>query len=277
LSKPPRTFDARILENRPVGGYFRLVLEDRHGVLADALPGQFLNLKVQPGWSPLLRRPFSIARLRRGRGKALEVEVLYAVVREGTRLLSQKVQGGTVDVLGPLGRPFPHLDREHPALLVGGGIGIPPLIYLAEHLVARRVPVSVFLGARTGADVVGREVFRGLGVPLAVYTDDGSLGHRGFVTDLLARHLGSGRCPKGTVIHACGPRPMFRSITEIARKHRTPAYLSWEESMACGLGICLTCSCPVVEGEALRMVRTCVEGPVFEASQIRWDRLEAGA
>ncbi len=216
MTSAPSDFEAVVLENRPVGGAFRLRLEDSQGFLSSALPGQFVNLRVQPGYSPLLRRPFSIARLLPGRGRALQLEVLYAVVREGTRLLSVKKPGETVGVLGPLGNPFPHLDRRHPALLVGGGIGVAPLIYLAETLGCRKVPFAVFLGARTKKDLLGLDVFRKLGAPLFLATDDGTGGRRGFVTELVKEHLDSGKAPQGSVIHACGPRPMFRALASVA-------------------------------------------------------------
>jgi dihydroorotate dehydrogenase electron transfer subunit len=200
--------------------------------------------------------------------------VLYAVLKEGTRLLSRKKPGETVGVLGPLGTPFPHLDRKHPALLVGGGIGVAPLILLAETLSRLKIPHAVFLGARTKKDLLGLDVFRKSGAPLFLATDDGTGGRRGFVTELVEEYLAAGKAPKGSVIHACGPRPMFRVLASVAAKHHLPAYLSWEERMACGMGICLTCACPVSGEGGVRMTRTCVEGPVFEASRIPWDQVE---
>jgi dihydroorotate dehydrogenase electron transfer subunit len=250
-----------------------MVFEDATGALSKALPGQFVSLKVLPGAAPLLRRPFSIARLVKGRGKSLRVEVLYAVLKEGTRMLSLKKPGETVGVLGPLGQPFPHLDKNHPALLVGGGVGIAPMLFLAEYLKSKKIPFSVFLGGRAAADLLELRLFKSLKVPLYLSTDDGSVGEKGFVTGRLDSFLASGKAPEGSVIHACGPRPMFQSLTAVAAKYQVPAYLSWEERMACGLGICLTCACPVKDGENVKMERTCVEGPAFEASRIAWERL----
>jgi len=172
-----------------------------------------------------------------------------------------------------LGKPFPHLDRRHPALLVGGGVGIAPMIFLAEYLVQKKIPVAVFLGAKTASDLACLKVFKALKVPLSLSTDDGSAGEKGFVTARLDEFLSSGQARPGSVIHACGPRLMFKAVTLVADKHRIPAYLSWEERMACGLGICLTCTCPVKDGEGFKMERTCVEGPSFEASRIAWERL----
>ena len=269
----PRDFEAVILQNEPVGAYFRLVFEDSSGALSKALPGQFASLKIFPGPAPLLRRPFSIARLMKGRGKSRRVEILYDVVKEGTRVLSQKKPGETVGVLGPLGKPFPHLDRRHPAILVGGGVGIAPMVLLGEYLAQKKIPTVIFLGAKTAEDLVDLKVFQSLKAPLFLSTDDGTAGEKGFVTSRLEDYLTAGCVPENSVIYACGPRPMFAAVTKTAAKFNVPAYLSWEERMACGLGICLTCTCPVKDGEGFKMERTCVEGPSFESSRIAWDRL----
>ncbi len=273
MPEKPRDFEARVLRNEPVGSYFRLTLEDADGALASALPGQFISLKVRSGVAPLLRRPFSIARLIPGKGKARQVEVLYAVLKEGTQLLSQKTPGETVGVLGPLGKPFPHLDKRHPAILVGGGVGIAPMVFLAEYLTRKKVPVAVFLGAKTAEDLLDLKVFRSLRVPLSISTDDGTAGQKGFVTERLEEYLASGQARPGSIIHSCGPRPMFKAVSKVAERHGIKAYLSWEERMACGLGICLTCACPVKDGEGVKMERTCVEGPAFESSRVAWERL----
>jgi dihydroorotate dehydrogenase electron transfer subunit len=183
------------------------------------------------------------------------------------------------------------LDRKHPAILVGGGVGITSLVYLSEYLKKKGVRQWVFLGARNERDLVHVEVFRKLKVPLFIATDDGSLGQKGFVTRLLEQRLPKIGLKEGTLIHSCGPRPMFRALAAVAEKFDVPAYLLWEERMGCGLGICLTCVCPVKDGGKAGferpprpltanaggetgMVRTCVEGPVFEASRIDWERLE---
>jgi dihydroorotate dehydrogenase electron transfer subunit len=273
LPNIPRDFEAVVLQNEPVGSYFRLIFEDASGVLSKALPGQFVSLKVLPGAAPLLRRPFSIARLMKGPGQYRRVEVLYAALKEGTQVLSRKKPGETLGVLGPLGKPFPNLDRRHPAILVGGGVGIAPMIFLAEYLAQNKIPTIVFLGAKTAEDLVDLKVFRSLKMPLFLSTDDGTAGEKGFVTSRLEDYLNAGCVPKNSVIHACGPRPMFQAVTKTAAKFQVPAYLSWEERMACGLGICLTCTCPVKDGDGVKMERTCVEGPAFESSRIAWDRL----
>ena len=267
------SYDATILENHALGSYHQLVFQD-NGTLRDAQPGQFVSIRVSKGLTPLLRRPFSIARLLPGPKGKPRVEVLYAALREGTRLLSQKKPGNSIGVLGPLGHPFPHMDSKHPALVVGGGIGVAPLVFLSEYLKKKKVPQTVFLGAKTSKELLSLDVFKKLKVPLFITTDDGSKGRKIFVTQALEDYLKRGEHEKGTVIHACGPRPMLRVVAKLCGLFSLPAYLSWEEHMGCGLGICLTCVCQTKENDGqVRMARTCVEGPVFEASQIDWEKL----
>ncbi len=273
LKNTPRNFEARVLVNEPAGNYFRMIFQDQ-GVLRKALPGQFINVRVSKGLNPLLRRPFSIARVLPAPKGKTRVEILYARMREGTRLLSLKKPGETIDVLGPLGKPFPFLDRKHPVLIVSGGIGVAPLVFLAEVLKQKKVPMTVFLGARSAGDLIDLDVFKKLKVPLYISTDDGSKGQKGFVTQLLDDYLDKGEIPKGTVIYACGPRPMFKAVSMVGAKFEVPTYLSWEEHMGCGLGICLTCVCPVKrEDGTIQMVRSCYEGPVFDATKVEWGKL----
>jgi len=273
LKNSPQSFDAEILLNEPAGNYFRLIFQD-NGTLANSLPGQFVNVRLSKGLNPLLRRPFSIARVLPGPKGKKRIEILYAKIREGTRLLSLKKPGEEIDVLGPLGKPFPFLDRQHPVLIVSGGIGVAPLVYLAEYLKKKKVPMTVFLGARTGKDLVDLDVFQKLKVPLHISTDDGSWGQKGFVTQILQDHLANSKISKGTVLYACGPRPMFKAVTQVGESFKVPTYLSWEEHMGCGLGICLTCVCPVKQGDGgVKMVRSCYEGPIFDAASVEWEKL----
>ncbi len=267
----PQDYRTPVLENHPVGNYHRLVFQD-NGTLFKALPGQFVSLRLSEGFDPLLRRPFSIARLLPGPKGRPRVEILYAVIRKGTKLMAGLKPGSMIGVLGPLGRPFPNLDKRHPALLVGGGIGIAPLVFLSEYLKKNKIPQVVFLGARTAEDLVDLEVFQKLKVPIHLATDDGSKGMKGFAPQLLENFLRAEKIRPGSVIHSCGPRPMFKALAKISAHYKIPAYLSWEEHMGCGLGICLTCVCPVKQDSGpSRMIRTCNEGPVFEASKIDWD------
>ncbi len=273
MKNKPKSFEAEILVNEPVGNYFRLIFQD-NGTLKNALPGQFINVRLSKALSPLLRRPFSIARVMPGPKGNSRIEVLYAKMREGTRLLTLKKPGETLGILGPLGNPFPFLDRQHPVLIVSGGIGVAPLVFLAETLKKKKVPMTVFLGARGAKDLIDLEVFKKLKVPLYISTDDGSKGKKGFVTQALDDYLDANETAKGTVIYACGPRPMFKAVSMVGEKYSIPTYLSWEEHMGCGLGICLTCVCPIKQGDGtIKMIRSCYEGPIFDGATVDWEKL----
>ena len=217
----------------------------------------------------LLRRPFSIHRA--GKGK---LEVLYAVVGEGTRLLSQKKPGKHLDVIGPLGNGFDYERRttnDERLILVAGGMGVAPLIFLAEKL-GQRSKVKgqgkplVLLGAGTKKQVLCEKEFKQLGCEVMVATDDGSVGFKGKVTDLLKDFLRpTSHVPRPTV-YACGPRPMLRALSRISLKNNIPAQISLEEHMSCGIGACMGCVVDTLQG----FKRVCKEGPVFDAGQILW-------
>ncbi|MDQ7793618.1 MAG: dihydroorotate dehydrogenase electron transfer subunit [bacterium] len=244
---------AEILEHREVApGYRRLVLA-APAIAGRAGPGQFVHLRVGEGPHPLLRRPLSVAGRR---GEALTL--LYRVVGEGTALLATRRPGERLDLLGPLGRGFTFIDGREP-LLVAGGAGVAPLLFLAaEARAAGRKPL-VLLGVATAAEVVGEDELAALGIPLEVSTDDGSRGRRGPVTDLLAGRL------EGKAIYACGPAAMVRRLKELAPG--VPGQVSLEAAMACGVGACRGCACRTAGG--YRMV--CADGPVFDLGEVVFD------
>jgi len=228
-----------------------------------ALPGQFLHIRCSPADAPLLRRPISISRIGRAEGW---VEFVYRVVGEGTLLLSRAKPGEELDVMGPLGTPFradAGTDARH--ILVGGGVGIPPMLALAEHLWDAREAgrVEVLLGGRTADLVLCEDDFRGLGVEPRVSTDDGSLGRAGLVTELLDAALRQGGERR---VYACGPVPMLRAVDNVCRAHGVPCQVSFEARMACGVGACLSCVIPTSTGYQ----RVCTEGPVFPSEDVVW-------
>lgn len=271
MSVKPCVFEAEILSQEKVGSFFRLRFSAPKS-LSKALPGQFVSLRAAQGLDPLLRRPYSIARVF-ARGRHVVLEVLYTVHRRGSFLLSRKKKGEKLNVLGPLGSPFPRLQEKTPAYLVAGGIGVAPLVFLAEVLHRRKVPFHVFFGARTKRDLVDVEVFRKLEAPLSLATDDGTAGERGRVTQALEKLWRRNPPSPKARVYACGPRPMFRALGDLCSAFGVCAYFAWEEAMACGLGICLTCVCPLKQKEETKWVRTCMEGPVVEASRIDWKAL----
>lgn len=209
-------------------------------------PGQFLNVKVGPGFDPLLRRPISVADVEGDR-----LRLVFRAVGRGTEMMSRLKRGDVLDVLGPLGKPA-LLPRRGDVIVVGGGIGIAPLLFLCRRLAGARL--HVFLGAKTKEQLVLRREFRSLGVDLTLVTDDGSLGRRGFVTQPAAdaaKHV------KQPVVYACGPQPMLADL--VRRVEPAPVWGFIEERMGCGTGICYCCALPKRGGG---FVRFCEEGPV---------------
>jgi len=252
---------AKILHHKKVKpGYYRVALI-ACGIAKEAQAGQFVEIKVNDAWEPLLRRPFSIHRTQ---GSAFEV--LYEVVGQATRLLSRKKPGEYLEVIGPLGKGFDFCSDSYAPLLVAGGMGVAPLVFLAEKMAASNKRATVLLGARDKNSILCEEVFRKLGFSVKIATDNGSRGFRGYVSGLLEHELAAGSFMPQLVIYACGPRPMLQEISRISRHHNIPAWVSLEEHMACGLGVCLGCVVDTVDGYQ----RVCKEGPVFEARRIIW-------
>lgn len=233
-----------------------------------AQAGQFVHILPRDGGltDPLLRRAFSILSVQ---GDTFEV--LYRVMGRGTRQMSHWTVGQEVDVLGPLGQPFAPLAQY--SLLVGGGVGVPPLAMLASR--NERSQVTALIGARTAGDVLCREDFERLGVPLEVATEDGSAGHRGLVTELLQQHLQNAPST-GTAVYSCGPLPMLRAVAALCNRFNVPCQVSLEENMPCGVGICNGCVAPVLGhgDDYSRYRRICVDGPVCWANEIDWTHWE---
>ncbi len=253
-------FQARVLSNSEVcPGIFSLVLEEPR-LAALAQPGQFLNIRVNAETSPLLRRPLSIHWVEEGR-----VEILFQAVGKGTEILARVRRGERLDVQGPLGRGFDPDPGDRTPVLIGGGIGIAPLGFLAQRLKGRKV--LALLGARNGEALAcsGGSKLEGLGATVHAATDDGSLGRHGLVTELLSE------VPADGIIYACGPGPMLRAVAGYALAKGIPCQVSLEEHMACGVGACLGCICKglAVNGESVHK-RVCSDGPVFDVRGVDW-------
>jgi len=236
-------------------------------------PGQFAMVSAGARTAaertdPLLPRPMSIYRSV-STPEGGEVELLYKVVGRGTRLLAETLAGQTVRLVGPLGRPFPEADRGRHPILIGGGTGVGALYGLASR-VARSGGATAILGARTASELLGCEDFAALDLRLRVTTEDGSRGERGLVTDALVDELECSSRPDGAVIFACGPTPMMRRCAEIAAERRVQCFVSLENNMACGFGVCLGCAAPRERG-GIHLV--CRDGPVFDAREVVWEGL----
>lgn len=235
-------------------------------IAAAAHPGQFVMLKTGIGFDPLLRRPFSISQVVDNES----IQVVFKVLGKGTKQLADLRVGGDLDMVGPLGKGFV-VEGQSPIVLVGGGMGVAPLLFLAREIGKRAKPeeIQVFLGSRTANDLkLLADDFRSLGVCLHLATDDGSFGHHGLVTDLMQKHLTAGAgCLR---IASCGPYPMLKSVAAICRSRQWPCEVSLETIMACGIGACLGCAIPKAEGLGDSFAHVCTDGPVFEAEAVRW-------
>jgi dihydroorotate dehydrogenase electron transfer subunit len=236
-----------------------------------ARPGQFVEVAVPRGRNILLSRPFSIHQASRRGGFAGTLEIVFDIVGEGTSWLAEVEQHQQLDVIGPLGRSFQYPKGLRSCLLVGGGYGAAPLHFLAEELRAHDKDVSMIVGARDHARVFKPIEGKRLATAFAITTEDGSLGERGRVTDMLPSMIARTRAE---VVYACGPNAMLRAVAEFCAELSIPCQVAVEEMMACGLGVCWTCAVPLVsaDGSSWWNVRACVEGPVFNGARVWWDR-----
>ncbi|MBQ1553103.1 MAG: dihydroorotate dehydrogenase electron transfer subunit [Clostridia bacterium] len=237
----------KVLRNDPVAdGVYDLVLSG--DTSAFTAPGQFLNITVDGLY---LRRPFSVCSYG---GDA--VRVLYKVVGEGTKRMTALRPGDAVDALTGLGNGFDAGRAGESPVLIGGGIGTPPVYSLARELVKRGVRPAVYLGFNSSSDVVLAAEFAEMGVVPVVATADGSLGEKGFVTDVIDPSAGS-------YYYACGPVPMLKAVVSLMR---IPGEVSLEERMGCGFGVCEGCAVRTSRG----VLRVCADGPVFRAEEVIW-------
>ena len=252
-----------INQTQPVRGVSLLVVKAPQ-ISETARPGQFCMLDVTSGNSsdPLLRRPLSIHTIDRQGA----VTFLYRHAGRGTHLLSQRSAGDTVQVLGPLGHGF-RMAPEIPPIIIGGGLGVAPLLFLAERL-PESLPITIILGGRTKTDLLALDRFTALGHKVLKTTEDGSLGTRGLVTDALAGILDSWSSPD-PCIFTCGPWPMMKAVYHMARNKNIQCQVSLEAGMACGIGLCLGCAVPRSDNQGF--LHVCKQGPVFHADQVHWE------
>ena len=261
---------AELVATARVGAYHRLTFAAPE-VAELASPGQFVALAVGGDTSStLLRRCFSIHQVSPDGGGT--VDVVVAPRGRGTRWLTDLSIHRGVNLIGPLGRGFPLPSDPVGAVLVGGGYGSAPLSWLARVLAERGCQVEMVLGAASADQLFGVDAARRAAHRVTVTTDDGSMGIKGWVSAVLADVIGA--CG-ASVVYGCGPMAMLRSVTDIAATHAVVAHVAVEESMACGIGVCMTCVMPVIGDDGLtRMARTCVEGPVFAGDRIRWEAFQ---
>ena len=257
-----------VIARRREGAYW-LVSVAARAIAERAQPGQFVQVAVDAPHT-LLRRPFSIAHVSRQGASAGTVDVVFDAHGPGTEWLTTVETHDVLDLVGPLGTPFPLPQRKVNCLLVGGGYGVAPLYYLAGSLLRRGLRVDVINGASTAERILGTIEAKRLSSSVTFTTEDGSYGTRGRVTDVFEEVA---RASRSGLVYACGPNPMLRAVSELSGKLGLPVQVAVEERMGCGIGVCFTCVVPIVGGDgAVRNKRACLEGPVFNGRRIDWDR-----
>ena len=284
-------FAAAVLSNEPLcREHWRLVL--RVETFPPAQPGQFVQLLCRPSadaWTggAFTRRPFSIGGLRR-EASGVEIDILHRAIGPGTRYLAGLHAGDVVSVLGPLGNAFPMPPAGAAAYLVGGGIGLPPLVWLAEQLAAAGREAVAFVGARC-ADLLPLSLdpscpptaepsacVRELAthrVPCLLATDDASLGVAGRIPDAFATWIAAQGSRRSAVVYTCGPEAMMKAVAAVCPRHGVQCRACLERMMACGMGTCQSCVVRVddpaaVDGWVYRLC--CTDGPVFDAALLKW-------
>ena len=234
-------------------------------------PGQFVKVRCSSGTDPLLRRPLGVYRIHSD-----GIEVLYEVVGRGTDILSHMAKGSEVDILGPLGNGF-DIDQKfknvkgQKDILVAGGIGVAPLMALAERLRKLKKDVVVVIGAKESSHVLCERDFKRIGCSVRVATEDGSKGCRGLVTDVLRDILRTPNSELRTDLYSCGPNGMLKAIWNMAAPAGISCQFSFESRMACGVGVCMGCPIKIRKGLIdfdYKMI--CKDGPVFKADEVYW-------
>jgi dihydroorotate dehydrogenase electron transfer subunit len=257
----------RVLDHQNVAPrHFKLIIASDY-ISSHAEPGQFVNIRINQDNDPLLRRPFSI---HQNSKKHKRFEILYEVVGKGTEILSNYSVGSELDILGPLGNGFKIDKKKNIAILIGGGMGVAPLLNLAEELKDKTKAIYILVGAKNKKRVLCEKEFKTITDQVLVSTDDGSYGKKGFISDILLDFLDNKLANRSTgqlaTIYTCGPKPMLRAVTDIAFQNKIDCQVSMEQKMACGIGTCLGCVIKTNSGYQ----KVCSDGPVFNSKEIVW-------
>ena len=253
LNKKKVIADCTVLENVYLGADIYNLVLDAPEICEYAKPGQFVQLKVGTFIDPVLRIPISV-----GDVQGNHLTIIYRVVGDGTRTLSTYKKGSFINIIGPLGKGF-LLEGKRP-LLVGGGIGIAPLLYVAKQF---SYPVEIVLAARCKEEIdAWLPMFETCVNKIHITTDDGSIGTKGNITAILPELLST---EKYDEVFTCGPGKMLEAVTSLTQQYSVSCQVSLEKYMSCGLGLCSSCSCSASDG---RRVKVCINGPVFKAGEV---------
>jgi dihydroorotate dehydrogenase electron transfer subunit len=265
-----RRIRAEVLNTRKLGGYHQLTLVAPE-IAERARPGQFISVGMPGDRAFVLRRHFSIPQASRRGGWAGTLDFVFHPRGAGTAWLAETRAHQFLDVIGPLGKAFAYPRRLNSCLLVAHGHGAASMLFLAQELRARGKRVDMILGARSEEFVFKPIEAKRVSQTTDIVTDDGSIGGRASVLDVLPRVAED---THAEVIYAAGPRGMLRAVAAFCTERRIPAQVAVEEPMACGLGLCFTCVVPVIrkDGSGYDNLRSCTDGPVFNAARVFWDR-----
>ncbi len=274
-SAMPVDVDAAVISNTRLSADYSVLALSAPAIAAAAGPGQFVMVKPARGTDPLLRRPFSIFEILRDEGgTATGITILNKRVGVGTALLYEAEPGARVSCLGPLGRPFEPIDPPAEAWMVAGGVGLAPFVTLAQALRSRGTGATLFYGARRASELYYVDLFERLGVRAVLATEDGSRGVKGLVTAPLDEALEHVPASRRVKLFVCGPTPMMRAVAAVSARRGRACDVSLEQVMGCGLGGCYSCVVLAREaGGVPHFVRSCTDGPVFDASRIVWEAL----
>jgi dihydroorotate dehydrogenase electron transfer subunit len=271
INKNAKQLLAPIVSNKRVGQYHQIII-NIGDVAATCKPGNFVAISVGGDSSRMvLRRAFAISRVSTSTTVGGTMELIVAPHGQGSKWLCAQGEGVVLDLVAPLGTAFGIPTEPVPVLLVGGGYGSAPLFGLAELLNSRGCRVDMLLGASTGSKIYAPMEGKRAVNSMRIYTEDGSMGVAGRVTDPIAEII---KDLNVAVIYSCGPMPMLAAITTIADQFDVVHQCAVEESMACGVGICMTCVLPVeIEDGSISNLRSCIDGPVMDGSKVQWSKV----
>lgn len=256
--------NGQVISNEKIAPQYFLMQIEVPSIASVAKPGQFVHVRVSETLDPLLRRPISLHAIDADKGT---ITLLYQVVGRGTEMLSRFAKSQAIDLMGPLGNGFSVPKAAQNITIVGGGIGVAPLFPLLEQLSKEDKKIKVILGARNRSALLGLDKLKATGLEAYLATDDGSIGVKGFVTDIL---IEENKKLLPDYIFACGPELMLARVAEIAKATNIPGQVSLEERMGCGVGACLSCVCQIKssEGNEIGHKKVCNDGPVFDLREV---------
>lgn len=260
-----KVMDAKVLAVYPVAPETYYMELDTPDIARLAVPGQFVHVRCSESQDPLLRRPISIHMVSRPKGV---LALLFRVAGKGTELLAQKKPGDVVNLMGPLGKGFTMPLPGSRVAVAAGGIGAAPLVFLVQELANMKCQVTVYLGAKDKKNLLCDGQFVQMEAEVVIATDDGSMGFKGTVPELMKRHPD---WRKTAMTYMCGPKGMMREIAGLVAEADVPGEASLEEHMGCGVGACLSCATKISHHGEITNKRVCADGPVFPSWQVIWE------